>query len=113
MRQADDHPWRDGRWRNGRHLNSRRNLQLHPENLTEKGEVDNRALRKAVKRSGLSKCEVARRLNFIKQIPDLYRLDVMLGLKRNSRGTFQKKVTYKMALSLCEAIGGDYHECGV
>lgn len=70
-------------------------------------------LLEAFKKSGLSKCEVARRLGWMKAVPDIHRLNIAMGLERPGRGAFQKKVTYKTALRLCRAMNADIQEVGV
>ena len=73
-----------------------------------RGEVPTARLRKAFERSGMSKCQLARRLGWMKIVPNIYRLDLCLGYRGN-----QKTVRYETAVQLCEAMNADPYDIGV
>lgn len=111
MPNRADHPWKKPLTPSPK---ARPNLRLHPENLVDRGEVPVETLQRAVKRSGLSKSEVARRLGWYKRVPNLHRLNIVLGLEPNgATRKKQKRVTYETALRLCRALDGDPFEFGV
>jgi len=108
MKQKLDHPWRGD-------ISSLANLEPHPENLIPgaKGEVEVEVLQRALKRSGLSKGEVARRMGWTRVSADTHRLNMALGFERPSNGSRQKTVTYRMAVRLCRALGASPVDLGL
>jgi hypothetical protein len=84
-----------------------------PENLVVRGEVDVAKLQQALKRSGLSKSELARRMNWMRVKPDVHRVNQYFGLERLSNGERRKKVTYEVALKLCKALNSSPIDLGI
>lgn len=102
-------------WKKAVHPNSIANLRPNPENLEGggKGEIPVEKLLRAFNKSGLSKSELARRMGWERVKPDVHRVNQYLGMEAGSNGEKRKRLTYKVALRLCEAMNADPFECGV
>ncbi len=100
-------------WKRPMHPNSMANLTPHPENLVVRGEVDVKKLQQALKRSGLSKSELARRMNWMRTKPDVHRVNQYFGFERLSNGEKRKKVTYEVAVKLCKALNSSPIDLGI
>lgn len=102
-----DHPWKQPQTNHPKAQRSRK-----PE-IPGPGEIPVEKLQAAFRKSGLSKCEVARRLGWMKHIPNVHRLNETLGLEPSTTGKKRKRVTYQTALRLCEALGASPIEMGI
>ena len=100
-------------WKRAMHPNSIANLSPRPENLIVRGEIDVAKLQEALLRSGISKSELARRMNWMRTRPDIHRVNQYLGLERLSNGERRKRVTYEIAVKLCEAMNSSPIDLGI
>jgi len=103
VKQADDHPWRNGerRPRSGKHKHD------------GPGEISTEKLRAAFEKSGLSKCQLARRLGWLKTIGNVHRVNETLGYEKASHGKERQRVTYRTAVRLAKAMDADFFELGI
>lgn len=133
MKQPDDHPWKERllpeRYSHPcgegckcrRHTESYRftsedrpqGRQFTSEYQPIKGEVPVENLQRAFKKSGLTKCELARRLGWTKVVPNVHRVSETLGLQIQTSGKKRRRVTYETALRLARAMNADLQEVGV
>ena len=71
-------------------------------------------VRQAFEQSGMTKCELARLMGWMREVPNIARVNVTLGYsKQAANDKFKKKLTYALALRLAKAMNADYHEVGV
>lgn len=69
---------------------------------------------RAFEESGMSYCELARRLGWYRTIPDASKLKQVLGVTRWKRDRpHQKRVHYETALALCRALDMDPVDFGL
>jgi hypothetical protein len=100
-------------WKRPMHPNSLANLSPRPENLTVPGEVEVTKLQIALIQSGISKSELARRMNWMRTRPDVHRVNQYLGLETLSNGEKRKRVSYETAVKLCKAMNSSPFDLGI
>lgn len=89
---------------------------FHPRPPESSGapEVDVAKVRKAFERSGMSKCELARLMDWMREVPNIDRVNVTLGYRTQAaNGKFKLRLTYGVAVRLAKAMNADYYEVGV
>lgn len=76
-------------------------------------EIPVEKVREAFERSGLSKCELARRMGWMKVVPNIHRVSQALGQERDSTGKKRQRLTYALAARLVEAMGVSPFDVGI
>lgn len=123
-RNRENHPWRVAERQSYAKAMAKKGLNSEPSKPgrpigyleSNKGGaiIPVAGLQKAFKKSGLSKCEIARRMGMFKRIPDIWKLNEMLGfVKKTASGKPQQHVTKHTALRLAKAMGASRFELGI
>ena len=80
----------------------------------EPPEVEATKVRAAFEKSGMTKCELAGLMGWVRTVCNIDRVNTTLGYKKQSgNGKYKEKLTYELAVRLAKAIGADYYEIGV
>lgn len=112
------HPWRqDARNKFGSRADSSNSAVLPVARLSNPPEVETTLLRKAFEQSGMTKCELAWRMGFVRANID--QLNRALGYRPDSdsrckpRTKPRKRMSYDLATRLCEAMNASPFDCGI
>lgn len=127
MASNDDHPWRLADRKSYQANRAKKGLEpakagrpkgsakgVHTGGRGGCGEIPTKKLLEAFKKSGLSKCELARRLGLFRKIPNIWRINEVLGcVNVNGTGSPRKKVSYATAVRYAKAMDADFFELGL